>query len=106
MPKICRNSSDCKFLKAPKGCKFQHLPTNRDVLCGKVYSEIVSALNQVNCSSECHTNNVGARMTGRFFDDFSLDELSDLLNKPIEFATHMVRVLEILEDNDGCRYVF
>lgn len=45
-------------------------------------------------------------MTGRFFDDFSLDELSDLLNKPIEFATHMVRVLEILEDNDGCRYVF
>ena len=105
MPKICRNSSDCKFRKAPKGCKFQHVPIDRDVLGAQVYSEIVLALNQANCSSECHTKNVGGRMTGRFLDDFSLDVLSDLLTKPHEFASHMVTVLEELEYNDGQRYV-
>ena len=105
MPKICRNSSNCKFLKAPKGCKFLHVPINRDVLSAQVYSEIVSALNQANCNSECHTKNVGGRMTGRFLDDFSLDELSTLLSNPVDFATHMVTVLEALEESDGQRYV-
>ena len=104
MPKTCRNSSDCKFLKGPKGCKFLHVP-DRSVISAQIYSEIVSALNQANCTSDCHTKNVGGRMTGQFLDDFSLEELSRLLSKPIEFATHMVTALETFETHDRCRYV-
>lgn len=108
------NGSDCKFMKMPKGCKFTHAPmlvaepnpvTTRDVLGAQVYSEIVSALNQANCTEECHARNVGGRMTGVFLDIFSPDELSNLLTKPTEFATYMMSAFEIFESNDKTTYI-
>jgi hypothetical protein len=106
------NGSDCKFMKMPKGCKFTHAPvavaaplTTRDALGAQVYSEIVSALNQANCTEECHARNVGGRMTGVFLDCFSPDELSNLLTKPTEFATYMMSAFEIFESNDKTTYI-
>ena len=129
MPKVCKNGSDCKFTKMTKGCKFTHVPTvlpvvpkdpygsaireclitsggeDRNTLGAQVYAEIVSALNQANCTQECHTNNVGGRMTGLFLDRFSLEELSDLLTKPTEFAEYMMSAFENYEANDKTTYI-
>ena len=106
------NGSDCKFIKMPKGCKFTHAPLaqpeplpTRDILGAQVYSEIVSALNQANCTEECHARNVGGRMTGVFLDCFSPEELSNLLTKPTEFATYMMSAFEIFEQNDKKSYI-
>ena len=78
---------------------------DRNTLGAQVYAEIVSALNQANCTQECHTNNVGGRMTGLFLDRFSLEELSDLLTKPTEFAEYMMSAFENYEANDKTTYI-
>jgi len=112
------NGSDCKFMKMPKGCKFTHTPmamatpgpeptpvSTRDIIGAQVYSVIISALNQANCTEECHTRNVGGRITGVFLDIFSPEELSNLLTKPTEFAEHMMSAFEIFEQNDKTTYI-
>ena len=46
MPTLCHNGPECKFLKAPKGCKFLHTTVNTlpSWLQGKSQKEIMFAL--------------------------------------------------------------
>jgi hypothetical protein len=121
MPKLCTNGSECKFLKAAKGCKFLHpdmpvvkrrrfLPPEppvdwRDTMGAKFYGEIMSALDQVKCSQECKSRNIGGRITGMILDGFSYDELVTISNNPEKLALTMFDALEVLEAHDGVEYV-
>ena len=118
MPKLCTNGSDCKFLKAAKGCKFLHpdmpavkrrrflAPSDwRDVMGAKLYYEIVTALDQANCSHECKSRNIGGKITGMILDRFSYDELVTMSNTPEMLAATMIDALDVLEAHDGVQYV-
>lgn len=106
MPKACINGSGCAHLKTLKGCKFLHTELEtRNALAHVIYSEVVSALNQAHCTTECHEKNISGRMTGMLLEAYDEAELRSFLKKPSDFAEKMVNALEILEMHDMTIYV-
>ena len=105
MPKICANGPDCKFLKAPKGCKFLHPAMDKETLAPKMYAEIISALNQAHCTAKCHEKNIGGRITRMMIDHYSYEELAALMANPDEFAESIYMSLDVIEDYDRAMYV-
>lgn len=71
----------------------------------KIYTEIVSSLNQAKCTQECHDKNIGGRMTAILLDSYSYDELSAIVSVPATFAENMVNALEVLEEMGKTQYV-
>ena len=107
MPKNCSNGITCKFLKTPKGCKFAHpLPANdKESLAPAMYSEIMAALQQANCTAQGHSKNLGGRITALLLDHYTYDELGKIVVSPSEFAEQIYTALEVIEDCDHAFYV-
>ena len=103
MNKICMNGTSCKFLKAPKGCKFAH--PSKEELAPKMYSEIMYALKQANCSEMGHSKNIGGRITSILLNVYSYSELLTIIADPRVFAENIYTALDVLEDADGAMYI-
>jgi len=97
---VCRNGPSCKFLNAPKGCKFLHDPHDlitrteqiTDDLYPKIYKDVVEALAYANMPAD-----IGHYMTEIIFESHTLDELIKCVHDDHFLATQMMNALEVIE---------